>query len=93
DDKDDDVDIERDEEEEEHPALADSTPVAFLAIEHAPFAKETDLFETNESAATPPPHPAYRVTPRMSIGAEKPISLPYREEVERLLALPSPSPS
>ncbi|GKG39422.1 hypothetical protein Tco_0463567, partial [Tanacetum coccineum] len=50
-----DVDIERD-EEEEHPAPADSTVVALPAIEHAPSAEETKPFETDESAATPPPH-------------------------------------
>ncbi|GKC26841.1 hypothetical protein Tco_1034135, partial [Tanacetum coccineum] len=47
-------------------------------------------FETDESAATPPPHSAYRVTTRISIRDETSISLPSREEVERLLALPSP---
>ncbi|GKB21926.1 hypothetical protein Tco_0855849 [Tanacetum coccineum] len=56
-----------DEEEEEHLAHADSTVVAFPAVDHDPSAKETELFETNESAATPPPHPAYRVMARMSI--------------------------
>ncbi|GJZ08506.1 hypothetical protein Tco_0542789 [Tanacetum coccineum] len=92
DDEDDDVDIEED-EEEEHPAPADSTVVALPAIDHAPSAEETEPFETDKSAATPPPHPVYRVTARMSIRAETPISLPSREEVERLLALPSPPPS
>ncbi|GKF07477.1 hypothetical protein Tco_0041701, partial [Tanacetum coccineum] len=38
-------------------------------------------FETDESTATPPPHPAYRVTARISIRDEKPISLPPREEI------------
>ncbi|GKD95729.1 hypothetical protein Tco_1379626 [Tanacetum coccineum] len=90
---DDDVDIEGDEEEEEHPAPADSTPVALPVVDHAPSAEETGPFETNESATIPPPHPAYRVTARMSIRDETPISLPFREEVERLLALPSPPPS
>ncbi|GKA04439.1 hypothetical protein Tco_0683559 [Tanacetum coccineum] len=93
DDEDDDVDIEGDEEEEEHPAPADSTVVALPAVDQAPSAEETNPFETDESAATPPPHPAYRVTTRMSIRDETPISLPSREEVERLLALPSPPPS
>ncbi|GJV82581.1 hypothetical protein Tco_1522479 [Tanacetum coccineum] len=60
DDEDDDVDIERDEEEEENPAPTDSTAVALPAIDHAPSAKETNPFETDESAATPPPHPAYQ---------------------------------
>ncbi|GKB48995.1 hypothetical protein Tco_0899748 [Tanacetum coccineum] len=87
DDEDDDVDIE---EEEEHPAPADSTAVALPAVDQAPSAEETEPFETDESAATPPPHPAYRVTARISIRDETPISLPPREEVERLLAMPTP---
>ncbi|GJT29099.1 hypothetical protein Tco_0909374 [Tanacetum coccineum] len=83
DDEDDDVDIEADdeEEEEEHPALADSTAVALSATDQAPSAKETESFETDESVATPPPHPAYRVTARISIRDETPISLPPREEI------------
>ncbi|GKA74041.1 hypothetical protein Tco_0780343 [Tanacetum coccineum] len=59
DDEDDDVDIEEDEEEEEeHPAPADSIVVALLAVDQAPSAEETKPFETDESASTPPPHPA-----------------------------------
>ncbi|GJT77162.1 hypothetical protein Tco_1043887, partial [Tanacetum coccineum] len=73
DDKDDDVDIEGDEEEEEHPTPFDSIIVAFPAVEHALSAEETKPFETDESAATPPPHPAYRVTTRKSIRDEPPI--------------------
>nr|GFD30996.1 hypothetical protein [Tanacetum cinerariifolium] len=53
--------------EDEYLAPANSTTVALLAIGHAPSAKETEPFETDESAATPPPHLAYRVTARMSI--------------------------
>ncbi|GKF28909.1 hypothetical protein Tco_0095251, partial [Tanacetum coccineum] len=67
DDEDDDVDIKEDEEEEEHPAPANSTAVALPAVDHALSVKETEPFETDESAATPPPHPAYRVTARISI--------------------------
>nr|GFB64871.1 hypothetical protein [Tanacetum cinerariifolium] len=68
DDEDDDMDIKADEEEEEeHPAPADSVVVAPTAADQAPSAKETEPFETNESAATPPPHPAYRMTARISI--------------------------
>ncbi|GJX26022.1 hypothetical protein Tco_0232318 [Tanacetum coccineum] len=93
DDEDEDVDIEGDEEEEEHPAPADSTTVALPAVDQAPSAEETEPFETDESAATPPPHPAYRVTARISIRDETPISLPPREEVERLLAMPTPPSS
>ncbi|GJT76951.1 hypothetical protein Tco_1043676 [Tanacetum coccineum] len=61
----DDVDIE--EEEDEHLPPVDSTSVSFPVVEHAPSAEETEPFETDESAATPPPHPAYRVTARISI--------------------------
>ncbi|GKE71814.1 hypothetical protein Tco_1529886, partial [Tanacetum coccineum] len=61
--------------------------------EEAPSAKETKPFETDEFAATPPPHPAYHVTARISIRDETPISLPPREEVERLLAIPNPPSS
>nr|GEY84218.1 reverse transcriptase domain-containing protein [Tanacetum cinerariifolium] len=57
---DDDVNKEED-EEEEHLALADSTAVGLPAVDHAPSAEETEPFETDESATTPPPHLAYRV--------------------------------
>ncbi|GJY75699.1 putative reverse transcriptase domain-containing protein [Tanacetum coccineum] len=93
DDEDEDVNIEGDEEEEEYPAPADSTVIALPAIDQAPSAKETKPFETNEFAATPPPHRAYHVTARISIRDEAPISLPLREEVERLLAMPTPPSS
>ncbi|GKG63666.1 hypothetical protein Tco_0645059, partial [Tanacetum coccineum] len=65
DDEDGEVDIEADdEEEEEHPTPADSTAVALPTVDQAPYAEETKPFETDESAATPPP---YRVTARISI--------------------------
>ncbi|GKA06607.1 hypothetical protein Tco_0685831 [Tanacetum coccineum] len=70
--EDDDVDIEGDEEEEEHPAHADSTAVALPVVDHALSAEETELFDTDESAVTPPPHPVHRVTARMSIRDEPP---------------------
>ncbi|GJX03244.1 hypothetical protein Tco_0189160 [Tanacetum coccineum] len=69
-DEDDDVDMgadEDEEEEEEHPDPADSVVVALPIANQAPSAEETEPFETDESAATPPPHPAYRVTARISI--------------------------
>nr|GEW30087.1 hypothetical protein [Tanacetum cinerariifolium] len=62
---DDDIDIEGDEEEDEYLAPADSTNVTLPAVDHAPSAKETEPFKTDESAATPPAHPAYRVTARI----------------------------
>ncbi|GKD97710.1 hypothetical protein Tco_1381607 [Tanacetum coccineum] len=84
DDEDDDVLIEEDEEEEEHPAPADSTAVALPAVVNAPSAEETEPFETDESADTPSPHPAYRVTARISIRDEPPI--PFWSDTE----IPSP---
>ncbi|GJT38646.1 hypothetical protein Tco_0938511 [Tanacetum coccineum] len=93
DDDKDDVDIEGDEEEEEHPAPADSTAVALPAVDQALSAEETKPFETDESVATPPPHPTYRVTARMSIRDEPPIPFWSEVEVARLLAIPLPPPS
>ncbi|GKA88134.1 hypothetical protein Tco_0809898 [Tanacetum coccineum] len=80
DDEDDDVDIEGD-EEEEHPAPANSTAVALPAVDQAPSAEETEPFETDESAAIPPPHPAYHVTARMLIRDEPPTPFWYEAEI------------
>nr|GEU47547.1 reverse transcriptase domain-containing protein [Tanacetum cinerariifolium] len=73
--EDDDMDIEADEEEEEeeHPAPADSVFVALTTADQASSAEETEPFESDESAATPPPHPAYRMTARISIPALVPV--------------------
>ncbi|GKF09064.1 hypothetical protein Tco_0043288, partial [Tanacetum coccineum] len=59
DDEDEDVDIDWDEEEEEHPTLVDSTVLALPAVDQAPSAEETELFETDKLLAipTPPPSP------------------------------------
>ncbi|GJY81690.1 hypothetical protein Tco_0494441 [Tanacetum coccineum] len=94
-DEDDDVDIEadRDEEEEEHPTPVDSIVVALPAADQAPSAEETKSFETDESTATPPPHPAYRVTARISIPAPVPTSVWSDAEVARLLAISTPPSS
>nr|GEW13024.1 hypothetical protein [Tanacetum cinerariifolium] len=93
DDEDDDIDIEGDEEEDEYLAPAESTTVALPAIDHASSAEETKPFETDESAATPPPHLAYRVTARMFIRPQTPISLCSDTEIARLIAIPTPPPS
>ncbi|GKA26694.1 hypothetical protein Tco_0712803, partial [Tanacetum coccineum] len=79
------------EEEEEHLAPADS--VVAPVVDHIPSSKETEPFETDESAATPPSPPACRTTIRISIRPEAPIPFPSEDEVERLLALPPPPPS
>nr|GFB56974.1 hypothetical protein [Tanacetum cinerariifolium] len=92
DDEDDDMDIEADEEEEEHPAPADYVVVALPVADQAPSAKKTEPFETDESTATPLPHPAYHMTSRISIPAPVPVpacpirSLSYRAAMIRLRA-------
>nr|GEZ97229.1 hypothetical protein [Tanacetum cinerariifolium] len=96
DDEDDEMDIEADEqeeEEEEHPAPANSVVIAPTAPDQAPSAEETEPFETNESAPTPPPHPAYRTTARISIPAPVPMPDWTDSEVVRLLAISSPPAS
>nr|GFD11358.1 hypothetical protein [Tanacetum cinerariifolium] len=48
---------------------------------------------TDESAATTPPHPAYRMTARISIPAPVPMPAWTDSEVARLLAISSPPAS
>nr|GFC48603.1 hypothetical protein [Tanacetum cinerariifolium] len=94
DEEDDEMDVEaNEEEEEEHPAPADSIVVAPTAADQAPSAEETEPFETDESAATPPPHPTYRTTARISIPALVPMPAWTDSEVVRLLAISSPPAS
>ncbi|GKG12844.1 hypothetical protein Tco_0347081, partial [Tanacetum coccineum] len=94
DDEDDEVDIKADdEEEEEHPTLTDYTTLALLAIDQAPSAEETEPFETDEYAATPPPHHAYRFTARISILIPVPTPVWSNAEVARLLAISTPPSS
>ncbi|GJZ24498.1 hypothetical protein Tco_0561957 [Tanacetum coccineum] len=94
DDEDDDMDIKADDDKEEgdHPAPADSAVFALPAVDQAPSAEKTEAFETEESAATPPPYPAYRVTARISILAPVPTPVWSDAEVARLLAI-STAPS
>ncbi|GJU89261.1 hypothetical protein Tco_1301684 [Tanacetum coccineum] len=94
DEDDDEVDIEADDdEEEEHPAPADFAVVALPAADQALSAKETEPFKTDESAATPPPYHAYRVTARISILALVLTPVWSDVEVSRLLAISTPPSS
>ncbi|GJV98860.1 hypothetical protein Tco_1554112 [Tanacetum coccineum] len=94
DDEDDDMDIEvnDDEEEEEYLAPADFVVVALPATDQAPSAEETEPFETDEFAATPPLHPAYHVIARISILAPVPVPAWSDLEIPYLL-LPLSPPS
>ncbi|GJU91529.1 hypothetical protein Tco_1303952 [Tanacetum coccineum] len=93
DDEDEEVDIKADDEEEEHPTPADSTVVALPVIDQVPSAEETEPFETDEFVATPPPHPTYCVTARISILALVPTPVSSNAEVSRLLAISTPPSS
>nr|GEZ16865.1 copia protein [Tanacetum cinerariifolium] len=92
DDEDDDMDIKAD-EEEEHPATTDSVVVASTAADQALSTEETEPFKSDESAATPPPHLAYRMTARISIPAPVPVPAWSDSEIVRLLAMSSPPAS
>nr|GFC30684.1 hypothetical protein [Tanacetum cinerariifolium] len=86
DEEDDEMDVEADEEEEEeHPAPADPVVIALTATDQASYAEETEPFETDESAATPPPQPAYHTTARISIPAPVPMPAWTDSETERQL--------
>nr|GEZ68732.1 hypothetical protein [Tanacetum cinerariifolium] len=67
--------------------------VAPTAADQAPSAEETEPFKTDESIATPPPHPAYRMSARISIPAPVPMPAWTDSEVEILLAISSPPAS
>ncbi|GKB78917.1 hypothetical protein Tco_0945812 [Tanacetum coccineum] len=77
---------------EDQPYAEDASPTA-QSPNYAPSVEETEPFETDESAATPPPHPAYRVTARISIPAPVPTPVWSDAEVARLLAISTPPSS
>ncbi|GKE73566.1 hypothetical protein Tco_1535607, partial [Tanacetum coccineum] len=87
DDDDDDDDVEEDEEEEEHLASADSYVVH--AIDPVPSAKDTEAFETDESAPTPVPSPRRRTT-RMSIQAQIPMLATAEALIAEYASVPTP---
>ncbi|GJV56340.1 hypothetical protein Tco_1457345 [Tanacetum coccineum] len=80
DDDDDEEEEEEDEEEEEHLASADYTVVALPAVDHVPSEEETEPFETDECAATPP-------SPLI------PYSSPLPQIPSPPLPIPSPPPN
>ncbi|GJT24867.1 hypothetical protein Tco_0894804 [Tanacetum coccineum] len=74
---------EEDEEEEEHLAPADYTVVALPAVDHVPSEEETEPFETDECAATPPSPPSPLI----------PYSSPLPQIPSPPLPIPSPPPN
>nr|GEV87429.1 hypothetical protein [Tanacetum cinerariifolium] len=67
--------------------------IMMIPVDPVPSVEETEPFETDESAAIPPPPPTYRTTARMSIRAQTPISFPSEAVVARIIAIPTPPPS
>ncbi|GKB71346.1 hypothetical protein Tco_0932758 [Tanacetum coccineum] len=86
DDDDDDEDEDEDEEEEEEPFGDD-------ADDEDEDEDEDEEEEEEHPAPADSVPPVHRMTARISIRDEPSISLPPREEVERLLALTTPPPS
>ncbi|GKF16872.1 hypothetical protein Tco_0061790, partial [Tanacetum coccineum] len=70
-----------------------SVVVALPAVDQVLSAEETEPFKTDGSTATPPPHPTYRVTARISILAPVPTPAWSDSEVARLLTIPTLPPS
>ncbi|GJV77578.1 hypothetical protein Tco_1509162 [Tanacetum coccineum] len=98
DDDDDDTDDEDEEpfeEEEEEEHLAPTDPSDVPVVDPVPSVEDTEalLRLLTRRYLHPQLPPAYRATARISIRPEAPILLPPEEEVERLLALPTPPPS
>ncbi|GKE38842.1 hypothetical protein Tco_1462247, partial [Tanacetum coccineum] len=61
-------------DDEDEPSMEDED-------DDTPSAEETESFETDESATTPPPHPAYLVTARISIPALVPTPIWFDAEI------------
>ncbi|GKD28602.1 hypothetical protein Tco_1239380, partial [Tanacetum coccineum] len=93
DDKEEEEASEEEEEAKEEEHLAPTDSVVAPIVDHVPSFEEIEPFKTDESAATPLSPPACRTTARISIRPEAPMPFPSEEEVERLLALPPPTPS
>ncbi|GKC96047.1 hypothetical protein Tco_1161489, partial [Tanacetum coccineum] len=85
DDKDEDDEDEEEEEEEEHLAPADSTIV--VPVDEPVFPPE------GTESVIPPPSTDITIGARITVRPQTSISLPLRAEVERLLAMTTPSPS
>nr|GEW98789.1 reverse transcriptase domain-containing protein [Tanacetum cinerariifolium] len=90
DDADEEESSDSEEEEDKHLALTVPTPALHSSISGFEDSDETEPFEEGETVATPPPF-GYRIATRISVQPH--ILMPFRSEseVERLLAIPTPS--
>nr|GFA95606.1 hypothetical protein [Tanacetum cinerariifolium] len=77
-------------EEDEHLATTVSAPALHSSISASEDSDETEPFEDGETAATPPPF-RYCVAARISVRPHIPMPFHSESEVERLLAIPTPS--
>ncbi|GJR53378.1 putative reverse transcriptase domain-containing protein [Tanacetum coccineum] len=64
----------------DYPAMEAGLCSVAPVVDHVPSSEETEPFETDESAATPPSPPAYHTTARISIRPEAPMPFPSEEE-------------
>ncbi|GJS58694.1 hypothetical protein Tco_0653478 [Tanacetum coccineum] len=93
-----DIEAMKDARMREHLAPADSVVVALPATNQALSAEEIESFKTDEFAATPPPHPAYRSLPELPLYLTSPTSHSphghhhFQDTVHATLPLSPPSP-
>nr|GEZ66788.1 hypothetical protein [Tanacetum cinerariifolium] len=78
------------EEEEEHIALTVLALALHSSISASEDSNQIEPFEEGETAATPPPF-GYCVATRISVRPHIPMPFRSESEVERLLAIPTPS--
>nr|GEX24201.1 putative reverse transcriptase domain-containing protein [Tanacetum cinerariifolium] len=78
------------EEEEEHLALTVPAPALHSSISTSEDSHQTEPFEEGETAATQLPS-TYHVAARISVRPHIPMPFRSESEVERLLAIPTPS--
>nr|GEY96602.1 reverse transcriptase domain-containing protein [Tanacetum cinerariifolium] len=90
DDADDEDDKESSDSEEEYLALTVPALALHSFIPASEDSDQTEPFEEGETAATPPPF-GYRVAARIPVRPHIPMPFHSKSEVERLLAIPTPS--
>nr|GEW69033.1 hypothetical protein [Tanacetum cinerariifolium] len=90
DDEDEEESLDSEEEEEEHLDPTVPAPALHSSISASEDSDQTEPFEEGETAATPPPF-GYCVAAKISVRPHIPMPFRSESEVERLLAIPTPS--